>query len=761
MIKKIVAIRNVGRLEKCNAQGDVTFRKLTLLFAENGRGKTTLTDVLRSLSTGNGEHILGRKTLGSSFPPFAFVLIDDDKAVTFKDGAWDGAGPRLAIFDSTFIHENVYAGEYIAHEHKKNLYRVIVGEAGVALARKVDEYDGRIRDANKDVTARAAVVRASLPAGLNLETFLSLKADPHVTAKISAKQTEIAALNKAKEIKDKANLASVALPQLPANFEMLLVKVLDDVSKDAEVAVKKHLATHAKPGGEEWIAQGLPYAKGKDCPFCGQRTEGVDLIADYQKYFSQSYAAFKKELAALQQSVEKALGDTALLALQKTLSDNAAVVIFWSEFVEVDLPELMFTDLQTGVENLRKVALARLKTKLASPLEPVPADEAFGKALAEFQALAIRVQDYANAVTAANVSISDKKKETGAGDPAKAKTELSDLQAVQIRHEPSVAAACCAYSDAMGTKTTLDALKAAAKTKLDSYSVTVVARYEKRINKLLQVFGAGFRIGETKTSYVGGNVSSSFHIVINKVPVALGDAATPAAQACFKNTVSAGDRSTLALAFFIAQIESDPNLAETVVVFDDPFTSQDRSRRQQTKEEICRLADTARQVIVMSHEPSFLKMIRDSAPPGTARTLQLVRLGERNSTIGECDIDDIVRGDYFDNYNVLHKYLYSNEGKPRLVVRSIRPLLEAYMRVKLPREFKPKDWLGDMIAKIRNSAADSLLDDAKAILGELEAINEYSKHYHHDEGAEVEADPIDDGELLSFIRQTLDVVGGF
>src|ERR1035437_7209516 len=226
MIKKIVAIRNVGRLEKCNAQGDLTFRKLTLICAENGRGKTTLPDVLRSLSTGNGEHILGRKTLGSAFPPSALVLIDDDKAVTFKDGASDGAGPRLAIFDSTFIHENVYAGEYIAHEHKKNLYRVIVGEAGVSLARKVAEYDGRIRDANKDVTAKAAVVRASLPAGLKLETFLALKADPDVAAKIAAKQTEIAALDKAKEIKDKAGIASVALAQLPANLETLLAKVL-------------------------------------------------------------------------------------------------------------------------------------------------------------------------------------------------------------------------------------------------------------------------------------------------------------------------------------------------------------------------------------------------------------------------------------------------------------------------------------------------------------------------------------------------------
>jgi wobble nucleotide-excising tRNase len=214
MIKKIVAIRNVGRLEKCNAIGDLTFRKLTLIFAENSRGKTTLTDILRSLSTGKGEHILGRKTLGSTVAPSAIILIDNDKAVNFRDGAWDGVGPKLAIYDSTFIHENVCAGDRIDHEQKKNLYRVIVGEEGVTLARKVDEYDVAIRDANRDVAAKAAVVRASLPAGMKLEVFLALKPDLKVGEKIDAKQLEIAALEKAKEIKEKASLASISLPQL-------------------------------------------------------------------------------------------------------------------------------------------------------------------------------------------------------------------------------------------------------------------------------------------------------------------------------------------------------------------------------------------------------------------------------------------------------------------------------------------------------------------------------------------------------------------
>ncbi len=764
MIKKVVAIRNIGRLQDCNAKGDVTFRELTLIFAENGRGKTTLADVFRSLGTGNGDHILGRRTLGSNFPPSACILIDNDTAVNFKDGKWDGAGPRLAIYDSTFIHENVYSGDHIDLGQKKNLYRVIVGEEGVTLARKVDEYDGKIRDANKDLSARAGTVKASVPSGMNLETFLNLPTDPEVSKKLAAKGLEVSALEKAKEIKGKASLAVASFGQLPTNFVTLIGKVLDDVSKDAETAVKNHLATHAKPGGEEWLAQGLTFSNGKGCPFCGQSIADVSLLADYQKYFSQSYAAFKSDLANLQRSVEKDLGDTALLVLQGTLSSNAALVSFWSQFVGLTLPELAFDEIKKAVGNLRRAALARLKLKRSSPLEPVPEDAAFGVAQTELQAIVTKALGYNAAIIAANASISAKKAEMETGNLAAAKAGLALLLAMQKRYEAGVVADCAAYSGMFHAKAILDSDKAAAKAKLDAYSEDVVERYEKRINKLLCVFGAGFRIGETKTSYAGGSVSSSFQILINNVPVVLGDAATPAAKASFKNTLSAGDRSTLALAFFIAQLESVAKLSETVVLFDDPFTSQDRSRRMQTKQEICRIATIARQVVVMSHEPEFLKRIKDAVPSGTVRTLQMLRLGEKNSTICEADLDTIVLGEYFQYHAILSRYLFQNNGDPldrMLVAKSIRPLLEGYLRVKLVGNFGPKEWIGEMISKIRDAAPNSLLGGAKAILEDLDAINEYSKQFHHGDGAAAETDPIDDIELRTFVQRTLDVVGGF
>ncbi len=47
---------NIGRFRDCSPRGDVSFRKLTLLFSENGRGKTTLCVIFRSLQTGLSQY---------------------------------------------------------------------------------------------------------------------------------------------------------------------------------------------------------------------------------------------------------------------------------------------------------------------------------------------------------------------------------------------------------------------------------------------------------------------------------------------------------------------------------------------------------------------------------------------------------------------------------------------------------------------------------------------------------------------------------
>ena len=74
MIKKFISIKNVGRFENYAVRGNVELQAFNLVFAENGRGKTTVGDILRSVQSGDGSYILGRRRLGSTGAPEVTIL---------------------------------------------------------------------------------------------------------------------------------------------------------------------------------------------------------------------------------------------------------------------------------------------------------------------------------------------------------------------------------------------------------------------------------------------------------------------------------------------------------------------------------------------------------------------------------------------------------------------------------------------------------------------------------------------------------------
>ena len=68
------------------------------------------------------------------------------------------------------------------------------------------------------------------------------------------------------------------------------------------------------------------------------------------------------------------------------------------------------------------------------------------------------------------------------------------------------------------------------------------------------------------------------------VPLATGNAMGPS----FRNTLSAGDRNALVLAFFFASLERDPQRGQKIVVIDDPISSLDEHRSLVTIQEMRR-----------------------------------------------------------------------------------------------------------------------------------------------------------------------------
>lgn len=356
-------------------------------------------------------------------------------------------------------------------------------------------------------------------------------------------------------------------------------------------------------------------------------------------------------------------------------------------------------------------------------------------------------------MNAANAEITAKKAAVAAGDLKKEEAALVLLNAQKKRHSESVAALCTDHQRLGKEKAALDEQKAQVRAKLEAHTDNVMKPYEGRINRLLDNFNAGFSIAQTKPAYGGGIASSTYQLVINNTEINLGDGKTSIDQPSFKNTLSAGDRSTLAFAVFIAHLERDPDRAKRIVVFDDPFTSQDAFRRRQTVHEIARVGEGSKQLIVLSHDAGFLRQIRDKCKAGQCIALQLGDHRALGMKIMPCDLDEACRGRAASDMDDLQAYITTGAGKDRDMIRKMRIILETYCRSTYPGSFEPNERLGGMVEKIKKTGDQH---PAWAIVDELEQINEYSRDHHHGEDPEDGIrDTIDPQELTGYVKRTL------
>ena len=203
-LKDVKYVQNIGRFEKGRSIADAVFGPCTLVFGENGWGKSTLADMLRSLSTNNPDILIGRKTLAGG-PGQKVILRFGTQQAVFENGAWTGIRPCIAVYDSVFVNENVFSGDVISSEHLKNQYGLVVGEEGVRRVRRIVELDGLNRENNSEIrvaeTELSGIIRAAGPEGMTRAVFLALEVSDDIETQIAAKDTEVKRAGRAKELK--------------------------------------------------------------------------------------------------------------------------------------------------------------------------------------------------------------------------------------------------------------------------------------------------------------------------------------------------------------------------------------------------------------------------------------------------------------------------------------------------------------------------------------------------------------------------------
>ena len=199
--------------------------------------------------------------------------------------------------------------------------------------------------------------------------------------------------------------------------------------------------------------------------------------------------------------------------------------------------------------------------------------------------------------------------------------------------------------------------------------------YQSSINSLLESFGVEFRIHEVeRKADTARKETLTFTIELKGMPFdPNGSRKNPYS---LTNTLSSGDRSTLAFALFLAKLKRT-DLSDFILIFDDPITSLDFFRKQQTSKQISMISNHAKQVIVFTHSMEFTKLFRRI--PVTHKYFKLFKSDSKAGVVltPYNKLNDMYVAKHHDEHNTLTTYLESPESVDRIkVMKSIRSYVE-------------------------------------------------------------------------------------
>jgi wobble nucleotide-excising tRNase len=755
VITKITKLFGVGTLHAPLPNGALSLKAKTIVYGENGRGKTTFVALLRSLACGDTSILDQRRTIKGTHPQSAQILINNHPH-DLANGVWTKTHSDICVFDTCFISENVYSGTSVDPDHRKNLLSFAIGATGVALANKVDQLAADISGKRTAEGLAKEKVRTFVKGSITPEQFASL---------MPAEEGAEKALEEARRLRDALSRASTlqGLQTLtPISFEgvsqeelaAVLVKTLDTVSAEADALIRDHISTsHAT---EHWLAEGTTFDSGDACPYCARETEGLALIDAYKAIFSEAYKSYKSGLKTSLELMETNVSAERIATVKATIEGNRSKLLPWKEFIpEADIDFA----LEPALESIRdaKSTLRVLKEKkLASPLELLAWTEAEGATLDGLRSTLTAIDDYNAVQVQINDSIAALRGTVAKGNLVEAEAAVCNLENRMAKGSIGAQAASKALVDSIAERQKLEAEKATARTQLDTYTATVVGKYKDSINNHLKGCGTSFQITELKTVYTGAKPRFDYALELFGTPVDL--ASKPGSPIKFDSALSQGDKSALAFAFFLARLENDPKCAEQIVVFDDPLSSLDSCRRRYTRTEIASLAPKVAQLIVLTHEESTVADIAVRLNEVECSLIILKPHGDF-STFSITSVKEITASDYVRCFDTLNHYTYGT-GDPSDVVKSIRPFLEMNLRYRFPEEFGPSS-LGQMIGQIKTADSSKPLAMMNVLRPQLEDINDFCTKHSHGDAALTNAEKMLESDLKSVVLKALNFARGF
>jgi wobble nucleotide-excising tRNase len=762
MLKKILHIKNLGLFSDATCTSH-QFDRATLIYAENGRGKSTLASILRSCATSDTASISLRQSLGSNDLPKVKLLFHNGTSQTpveFDGNSWLRSYADILVFDTEFVDKNIYSGTVVDTNHRQGLLEFALGEDAVQLKQKLESEAQNVAEKSKELTTiekQLMPYRDVMP----LETFANLPPDPKADQKNDALQIRLAAAKNNKTLQEKACPEMLSEPQLNVEaFFIILSTTLEDIEKDSEDIVRTHINNYSDRDFEDWLSKGQVFEHEDNCPYCGQALINNNLLKAYKTHFNQAYKDLKSKVSSLAQGIETRLADSIIDNLVSKAEKNQSLANEWTEHVGSQKFELDKDALLDAFKQIRDLFHVLAQVKQQNPLDKIESDADKIRAQLLWDKVILAVKNYNKSIKISTDRIIDFKSKLANESIETIQQNIKNLKLIKVRQEPVVSELIQEWNSTKAAKQLHEQQKSSTRSELDNLMTQTLRQYQTKINNLVRKFGARFEIAELSHNYRGtGFPRSSYGLKVKGQAVKLSAEAEPS----FSNALSEGDKRTLAFAFFIARIEADENLNSKIIVVDDPVCSLDRNRRSHTKRILRDVGAKSAQLIVLGHDSHFLRDLRDDLQDSrvniSTQLLKVIRVDNDCSDFSTFDIDEECSSGYYSNHKTVQDFV-SGAAVDNLyiVARSIRPLLEGYLHRRFPGHVQRSKLFGKIIGDAKEARLPNPLAYLQPLTTELYEINEYAGQFHHDTNAAADTASINDAELRTYAERALTVI---
>jgi wobble nucleotide-excising tRNase len=764
MINKVIHIKNVGKFTDYSVNTTPTwngeFKSITLIYGQNGIGKTTFTSILKSLKE-NDALLYQLRTFGTINSPEVSIKMSNHSApITYANAEWDEKFPEIEIFDIHFINDNVYTGFEILPQHKKNLFEIIIGQEGIRLKKEISDIKTAIKKKNVALKAIEANIFKVI-SGFDVNTIINFQIDTEVDEKIAEKTLEIETAKATEKIKSTALLKRISRIDFDIRFEKVIEFLhtsIDSISEEYLKMVSDHKNTlKLNNKSEQWIKDGYDNISENKCPFCLRTFDDtVEIINAYKQYFNEEYIRLQEKTKLLQNKIKTLNPELILSNIEKENNHNIGYHEFWSNYIKKGITGFSVSNQNEAIIGLTEKLQNLVDEKASNPIKEVKTDEIFE--------LKTKIDETNNLIDAYNLKIDDFNENISELKTKESKNfiilenELKKLKAIKTRHtNDDVKLDCQKYINEQEALKKLKNKNTELQNELKKYSRETFDKYRGIINTYLQKFASYLEIREMKSTYKGGGdepfAEYGLFVAGNKVNFK-NNSNDPSLKYC----LSEGDKTALALSFFLAKLHIDTEIENKIIVFDDPISSFDIERKNSTISQLYSIGQRANQLIVLTHNLLFAKEFWDKVK-NSCQVLKLCEL-RKSSQIIDYDIENETLNGIFKDYSVLDSFLTNGvetDLEKRNVARCIRPILEGYFRIKFYGEFLPNQWLGDFLEIIDKCVEGQPLYQLKDYSSDLHEINDFSKKFHHT-NPNSDNEPIYDGELKTYVERTFQII---